>query len=56
MQTNASKGVMLKILRIPSVWIIGLAVFVGSVSWIVLEPTLEPHLRPVRLATYFQSK
>lgn len=43
-------GSIKQLLRIPAVSVTGVAIFVASLTWVVLDPTLEPHLRPFNLS------
>ncbi|ELU09605.1 hypothetical protein CAPTEDRAFT_147516 [Capitella teleta] len=45
---SRQSGSIKLLLRIPAISVTGFAVFVSSFSWVVLDPTLEPHLRVVR--------
>lgn len=46
----ASKSTSIfKLLRVPAVIITGLVVVIVSSTWAFLDPTLEPHLRQVRV-------
>ena len=40
-------GLLLKLLKVPTVIIVCLAIFVASIASIILDPTLEPHLEQV---------
>jgi len=39
---------MRSLLRIPSVLVVCAAIFLGSVGWSVLDPTLAPHMEQVQ--------
>lgn len=42
---------MFKLLGVPAVLVTGSVVVIVSSTWSLLDPTLEPHLRQVRLTT-----
>nr|XP_018903402.1 PREDICTED: MFS-type transporter SLC18B1-like [Bemisia tabaci] len=48
---SEQSGSFLKLMTVPSVFIIGLVVMVASTVWAFLDPTLEPHLRELNLTS-----
>lgn len=48
-EVDQKSGSMVRLLKIPSVALVGLVVVVISNTWGFLDPTLEPHLREVSL-------
>ncbi len=45
---SADEASLKELLSIPAVSITALAAFIASVSWVMPDPTLEPHLAHVR--------
>ena len=49
---TSKKTSIIKLIKVPAVFITGMVVVIVSSTWAFLDPTLEPHLRQVTMSKY----